>query len=199
MSNDNENVIGLTAKDQADLEALAGEEEFTLPEPEYHTLLEVWTRVLEPSLEAASEAVTSGYAGRIVNSYPGIGFADMNDFRDLYFAKLEEMKNALAYEIATDEECLNHTSRETDVEFNSLHYRNLLLSWNTIVLAWEMAWDTTSNDAAIELGTTSEIYKMFFGEQGITQHLGAIGFEFTEDDQQELTDALEEFKVGSDV
>lgn len=165
--------------------------------PEFHTVLEVWQQVLKPAADEMTAKVLPQWASRIIGQYTGITYADMERFRDLYYGKIVELAGLLDEEIATDDECFNNHTPEDDVEHNSAHYFNVLLAWQVRMMEWELAWETTSPDAAIELAALSEVHKMFFGQQGITQFLDNIKYEFTEHDQAKLATALDELKAGA--
>lgn len=183
----------LSEKDKADLAALD-----SLEDIEYHTLLEVWTALLEPAAAELGKRVHPQWATRTISQYPEMTFAAMPLFRDLYYGKLGEMKKILADEIASDDRCLDRKERVEDATDNATHYKNLLLLWQMQIQEWEIAWDTAHPDAPADLASISEVHKLFFGEMGIVQHLSEIGFEFTEDDQQVLADALQAQREGDD-
>lgn len=166
--------------------------------PSFHTVLEVWREVLKPAADEAVKKVTPQYANRITSEYRELAFADMNDFRDSYFAKIAELQEILATEIASDVECLTWATPEEDVENNTSHYLNLLTQWQLAVLGWEIAWECTNADAAIEIAAISEVHKMFFGPTGLTAFLDNIKFEFTEADSAELARVLNDFRGGAD-
>ena len=164
--------------------------------PTYRTILEVWKEVLRPARDEMSAKVLPQYAQRIISSYVGISFSDMEVFRDRYYSKILDLAEILDEEIASDPECLHHHTPEEDVEHNREHYFNLILHWQMALLQWEMDWETTDPYAAVEMAAISEVHKMFFGQTGFIQFLDNINFEFTEDDQRLLSSELEEMKAG---
>lgn len=164
--------------------------------PSYHPILQVWSEVLSNADAELNAAITPQWASRITASYREINFADMPAFRDALFSKLVHYHQIVVAEIETDDECLNMLSPEDDVEHNAGHYRNILRDWQLALLDWEMAWDCTAANAAIELAALSELHKMIFGETGITGFLDNIKFEFTEADQREMAEALQAKKEG---
>lgn len=164
------------------------------PEVEYHTLLQIWRDVLNGSRDAISRTVTPNWAVRMTTAYPQIAVQEMNIYRDAYFAKIEQLEEILLFEIETDPLCLQHTTREDDLEKNRLHYVNLIKDWQLAILAWEMEWDCTTEDAHIQIGAISEAHKFFFGPTGITGFLDQIGFQHTESDQEELFDLFNELR-----
>lgn len=171
------------------------EEASTAP---YHTILELWREVLSPATDELKRSVSPQWANRIVSSYQGLQFSDMDNFRDTYFTKVLTLADILADEIDSDDEALNHTSPEEDVENNTPHYLTVLFNWQQQFLLWELGWRCTASDAAVEIAALSEVHKMFFGEQGLTALLDQIKFEFTDDHRQMLSELLEETKAAEE-
>lgn len=159
-------------------------------EPEFHTVLEVWQEVLSNAPVLANDPVTPQWASKMVGTYPGVTFADTPLLHRGYFQKIMELGEILNTEISHDPDCLTYDKAEDDAANNSQHYKNLLRDWQLTFLQWEMDWDPTTTGAACELGAISEVHKMFFGQTGIVPYLDQIKFEFTDQDQQELADAL---------
>jgi len=160
----------------------------------YHSILEVWRAVLAPAQAERATRITPQWANRVVNTYRGVEFKDMHRFTESYFDRVQELTIILDDEIALDDECLNVTSPEEDVEHNTVHYLNVLFNWQKCILAHELAWKPEDKDAAIMIGVLSEIHKMFFETTGLTGLLDQINFEFTDDDRQLLASELEDLK-----
>lgn len=188
--------------DQADIEKLFGEPDGgpDIPSPEFHTILEVWREVLKPANDEAKKKVTPQWANRMITSYAKLDFADLDILRDMYFEKIAELAQIVDAEIATDSDALTWATPEEDGDENSEHYKNVLTEWQLRFLGWELDWTCTDEWASVELASISEVHKMFFGDNGLTQFLDNIRFEFTEADQAELAGALKalrDAKVGS--
>ncbi len=171
--------------------------------PTYHVLLKVWRDVLEPAAKEAEKPVTPQWANKMVATYAGLKFADCLALRDNYFGILGELAAILNWQISTDPGCLSYADRESDVENNAHHYKNIILNWQMMFLQYELEWDCTSEYAAVDLAALSEVHKTLFGgpdRQGFMGHLDAIGFtdHFTEADQQDLHDALTEMRENSE-
>lgn len=196
MSNDKPSEhIEFSDKDREDLAALGVT---TGDEPQFHPILQVFREVLKPARSEKDTKVTPQYANRIVQSYKGIDFADMNLFRDTYYDKIIELEEILLEVIASDDQCLLPTTPEEDKAENSKHYKTLLLEWQKAFMRWEVEWDTAAPDAAVQLGAIGEVHKMFFSQDGITAYLQNIQFEFTEQDQAEVQAELEAIRTGGD-
>jgi hypothetical protein len=189
-----ETPIDFSEQDLSDLEELG-----VMPgqDATFHPILEVWREVLKPARDELDAKVTPQWANRIVGSYAEMRYADMVQFQRRYYGKIIELLDVLDEEIASDEDCLTYSDPEEDAKENAHHYKNLLLQWQLAILQWELDWDTADALASVEIAAISEVHKMFFGQTGITAFLENIGFEFTEDDQQALGEALAEFKVAS--
>jgi hypothetical protein len=186
--------IEMSTKDEEDLKRLLDEG----TPPEFHPVLEVWREVLAPAADLAEEKVTPQWASKMVATYPGLVFADMEDMQRRYFAKIGELAAILDTEIAKDKDCLTYRTPEDDALENSGHYKQLLTDWQLHFLQWELDWETTSPEAATELASISEVHKMFFGPTGLTAYLDNIKFEFNEEDQTELAQSLRALRDGED-
>ena len=162
----------------------------------YTPVLNVWKEILDGSEAVRQERVTPQWANRITTQYKGIYFDAMPLYRDLYYVKIDELRAVLQTEIDSDEECLKYPSIEEDKEHNSYHYMNVIIGWQKAILSWELDWDCTDIDAAIEFAAISEVHKMFFGDTGLTSLLDQINFEFNETAQQLLLAELEELKAN---
>jgi hypothetical protein len=166
--------------------------------PSYHTILEVWQKVLEPAEADSKRKVGMPWAMRIIAEYREITFAQVNLVRDRYHEKLADLIEILDVEIDSDPQCFEHTTAEEDREHNGHHYLNLLTLWQFAFVKWEHEWDVAREDAAIEIAALSEAQKMFFGDTGLTQHLDNIQLQFTQEDQEDLGRALQEYKASLD-
>lgn len=164
--------------------------------PSFHTVLEVWRETLRPAGDLRGEKVTPQYASRMLASYNGLTFKDMPALQDRYYSKILELLDVLDTLIADDPDCLTYTNAEDDAENNGRHYKRLLTEWQLMFLYWELDWDTTAKDAAIELTALSEVHKAFFGPTGLTQFLESIPFEMTEADGEEINAAFDELREG---
>lgn len=184
--------IELTSQDEEDLAKLLSEGKA----PDYHTILEVWRETLVPAETELVKRVTPTWAARIVASYTGVSFADMNLYRDTYFGMFIELLDILRAEIDTDEECLKFYSPADDAENNANHYKNVLRDWQKALLLWELEWDCTDPAAPVKLAAIAEVHKAVFGPTGITQFLDNIGLEFNESDQVEMGEALNEYRLS---
>jgi hypothetical protein len=162
----------------------------------YHPILEVWRAVLEPARGQRDVKVTPAWANRVIGSYAGVTYADMNNFRDAYFGMVIQMADVLEFEISTDDECLNNFTPEDDLEHNVHHYKNLLRDWQMVLMQRELDWDCESPNAAVEMAVLSEVHKMFFGDTGLTQFLDNIQLQIDETDQAMIRNALDELKAG---
>jgi len=165
---------------------------------QFHTILEVWREVLKPAQTERTKPITPQWANRICTTYREINFADMLEFRDRYFDKIAELLGILVAEIESDDECLKFTTPEEDVEFNSHHYLNILINWQKTFLGWELEWDCADPDAGVELGSISEVHRMFFDQNGLVALLDQIKFEFTDDDRDLLAGELESLRTASE-
>lgn len=163
----------------------------------YRTLLEIWGVILEPAVggEMREEPISPQWATKMVTTYPGIGFKQVTPIHYGVFALAAELAGILKEEVASDDECLKKASAEEDAEENAGHYRSLLAGWQIHLLLKELEWNPEDDDAAVQLAVLSEVQQMFLGQTGLVAHLDNIGFEFTEDDQAELQQKLQDARA----
>lgn len=162
------------------------------PQAPYRTLLEVWRAVLEPARndEMRTDPISPQWATKMVTTYPGIGFSDVENIHHGVFDLAGDLAQLLDDEIADDDECLKVASAEEDAERNAVHYRNMLAAWQIHLLTEELSWHPSDPVAAVTLAVLSEVQQMFLGQTGLVGHLDSIGFQFTEGDQAELQQKL---------
>lgn len=165
-------------------------------EAPYHTILHVWREVLKPAAAESRKKITPQWATKIVARYSGITYADMPRFRDLYFGSILALAEILEAEIDGDDECLKHATAEEDVEHNTTHYLNVLISWQLQFMQWEIDWEPTSPDAAVQIAALGEVHQMFFGPEALTALLDQINFQFTDDDRELMSSALQSLLEG---
>lgn len=164
----------------------------------YHTVLEMWREVLKPATREASSKITPQWANRICSSYRELQFRDMPAFRDTYFERITTLADVLDVEIDSDDECLNMESADEDVEHNGRHYLNLLVDWQKLFLTWELEWECTDPNAAVDLAVIAEVHRMFFDNTGLTSLLDSINFEVSDADRDMLAAALEELRTSQE-
>jgi hypothetical protein len=163
------------------------------PEPEqYRTLLEIWRAVLEPAVtgEMRQDPISPQWAVKMVTTYPGVGFADVDAIHHGVFDLAAELSEILTDEINSDDECLKKASAEEDASENARHYKYLLAAWQVHILQEELTWRPADRDAAVRLAVLSEVQQMFLGETGLVAHLEQIGFQFDDADKDELQQHL---------
>ena len=97
----------------------------------YRTLLEVWRAVLEPAVanELRHDPISPQWATKMVTTYPGVGFRDVEAIHHGVFDLAAELAELLNEEIATDDECLKKASAEEDAQENAGHYKYMLAAW----------------------------------------------------------------------
>lgn len=163
-----------------------GEAEQALP---YRTLLEIWRAVLEPAVDGdiRDEPISPQWAVKMVTTYPGVRFADVDAIHRGVFDLAAELAEYLDAEIGADDEALKKADAKEDAEENSRHYKDLLALWQGHILQAELAWRPSDDDAAVQLAILSEVQQMFLGETGLVAHLESIGFQFDDADRDELS------------
>ena len=159
-------------------------------------VLKVWQEVLKSAAVDSTKGVTPNWSVQILSQYPGIGYADMPDMADAFFSLIAELEAVLNAEIATDGDCLSYVTAEEDMEHNRTHYLNILKDWQLAILEHELDWHPSHPFAAIEVAAISEVHKLFFGQNGITEYLHQSGFQYDSIDAALIMDALNDRRGG---
>jgi hypothetical protein len=157
----------------------------------YHSILEIWSAIVSGAPSEAEKRITPQWATRMAAKHTGVRVQDAGLLQDYYFGHIMDLAKILQFEIETDDECLNVTSATEDVEHNSFHYKNVLITWQKQFLQWELEWDYTAEDAAIQVAALSEVHSMFFSPEGVTGLLDQINFQFTDADRETLQGELQ--------
>lgn len=182
----------LSDQDKADLDLLMRDQ----PEPEYHTVLEIWKETLREENFAANSKITPQWAQAITAGYMGVTFADMPAYVEEYFTLLRTCRQIVLDEIDTDDQALHRLKVEEDAADNAHHYKNILRDWQLEFLRRELEWDCTAPDAGIQLAALGEAHKLLLGQNGLTGHLEVIKLEFTEEDRDAQAAALMELRAS---
>jgi len=190
---------GTTVTETIEFDDIPDDPSELTPEPNeapYRTLLEVWRAVLEPATtgEMREEPISPQWATKMVTTYPGVGFADVEAIHHGVFELAAELAEILDSEIATDDECLKKASAEEDGTENARHYKDLLAAWQVHLVQEELAWRPSHSGAAVDLAILSEVQQMFLGETGLVAHLDSIGFQLSDGQFLEALVAAKEEK-----
>jgi len=184
--------IELPEKDAADVARL-----HAVPEdeaPQFHPILEVWTKILEPAAGLRDSNPSPQWCSKIVGKYAGVTFADCLNIQRAYFDLLTQCRDALDWVISTDASALDRLTPEDDRIFNDVNYFNVLLLWQMTFLNYELEWDCTDQFAAAELAAIGEAHGALFGQLGVTAYLDNIQFQFGDADQELMLELLNEMK-----
>lgn len=183
-----------TEQDLKDIEDMNAEPDGK-PVP-FYPILKVWREVLKPAAEVGEQRIEPHWAVAICGMYSQMTFADMEDFRSRYFAKIETLREILQKQIDSDEDSLKPETPAEDREHNSAAYKQVITDWQIAFVEWDIEWDPSSPHAAAEHAAMSEVYKMFFADDALISYLDNIKMEFTDDDRQNLQVALDTAKAG---
>ena len=164
------------------------------PNVQPNSILKVWQEVIKGSQVVRKERVNPQWAQRVTSEYRQVFYQDMNDYASLFYDKIDQLLEVLDTEVETDDQCLEFNTPAEDLDHNFTHYVNVIFAWQKVILSWELNWDCSDPDAAIELAAIIEVHKMFFGDVGLVALLDQINFEFPEDLQVQLFTEMEELK-----
>ena len=169
------------------------------PEP-YSSIAKIWKLTLDNADEAEKMAPTPDWCGVIIGKWPFLkAFSDMQPLHEHYFRILKDARAVLDNALEEYPEALEPTDRDEDVETNKDFYIHLLREWQKCLLVEQAAWDCTASDAAPWFAALGEVQTQLVGRDGLVGYLGAIQLPFTEDEQAELDQELNEFRESLEV
>lgn len=185
----------LTPADLADLETLGldadGEE---IPTPTKRTLLELWNEIFS-SLEAnEAEKIDPATASRVISAWPQMKIQEVARYHEIYYARLRELRTILHILIEAHPKALENT--EDDAEKNGDLYTELLIDWQVCIQEWQQEWTCTDAEAHIQLAAEADALNFTVGAHGLANHLSEIGFDFSDERQAQIVEALEDAKAG---
>ena len=157
-------------------------------EIQQHTLLEVWSSLLDNIDQVRTQKPSMRDVAYISGRFPEVKFADAGRYAEEYYDRLEQYRDILQAEIDSNPKALKNV--EGDATENRHHYLNLLALWNGLAQRWENEWDYASPDAAIEFAAIVQANAFVLGEQGLVAHLASIDFEMTPEDGEAIQAAI---------
>lgn len=153
--------------------------------PKNHTILEVWSSVLDAIEDARDSRITVSKAAQLVATYPFLSFEDLPAYMEAYYDYLVQYRSLLREEIASDDKALTWTEPDDDAEQNRHHYLNLMVGWQRLALHLRSEWEVGAF-AGIKLAALNDTQQFMLGERGIINLLGQIKFSYDDDDANEI-------------
>lgn len=189
----------LTDQDQKDLEAMWGEQTNGV----YRSVLLIWDELIKPENIATNKAegISMQWATIMCGRYPQVTYEATIDFHGWYFEFLEKLADVLHEHVAVlkadEHDPLGAENAEEDVANNHDSFIHVLTEWQLALLDFELAWRPDIKHAAAYVAALGEVQQFFFGERGLTGHLEAIKFEFTDEDTAALAGKLAERQASA--
>lgn len=163
----------------------------TIPEVQPITVLETWLHVLGTADIGDDEPkVSMQFASHLIRSYPELKFRDLKAVDARFREKLLDFRDILQAEVDGEPAALKRMA--TDAADNRHLYLNAILGWQQSTVEWELNWDPSAVDAAVEFAACAEAHRFALSPMGLIAHLDAIGLEFGPDDEQAVIDAVME-------
>lgn len=183
---------GQAAMDAADARK-AQETAEKLGQGEYeHTFLEMWETQLTGHIEATMAPLSLPVAANILNAYPWLTHATINDYRSLRASLLQEAFETFLDTIGDeDDKKKRYKENVKDWPRHKELYMELIAAWNKMVSKWGDDWSEVAAATGPEgvshaaIGDVSGL--LLNNEYGLTEGLKTLkGFEFTQEDREKL-------------
>lgn len=156
------------------------------PKPADHTVLEIWQKVLSNVDAAKKERITTTNAFKLLTSYPFLTTKDLVPYYTAFYWCLEQYRDALEFEIDTDDRCLEWTDPDLDSENNRHHYTNLMVNWQRLALSMRTDWEASSELAGPQLAALNDSQAFMLGEKGIINLLSQLKLDYDQADADEV-------------
>ena len=169
-----------------------------IPEPSYHSVAEVWLRVLEANESVREGGVNMTAAASLTQSYPHLTFQDCYPVHERFHTIMSGMLDILEGVLAGRAHAFSVDNPVDDLELNRQLYIDLLREWQKELVSLELMWSPVFPDAAIQFAAFHLAYKFFFDPStGLVNHLESIKLTLTEDERNELAEALQAHKEAN--
>lgn len=167
--------IPLTEQDELDL-ALLG-----TAQPPQHSLLTIWTMLLDEIDTSRAEPIPVGVAAKVVASWPFLTFQETAIYHERYHARLADMRDILRNVISIDPDATSFTG-DDDARENHAIYRDLLVAWHIKLDDLEHEWRAEHPVSHIDVAVISDVRAFIFAQTGLAGHLDAIGYQLGDDE-----------------
>lgn len=163
---------------------------------EYHAILEVWKAYLDPAEGATETPPSMDWVGIIMANWAHVlkDFSQLKAVQKHYFRIILDAKAVLDDVVESDPDCYDVSTAAEDAERNKDHYRHMLLQWQKVLLVEQANWDIDDPESAEIFVALGEVQNQLLGKQGLANLLGVISLPWTEEEQEELTQELHEFR-----
>ena len=163
--------------------------EAVIPDPEPHSILEIWSSILS-NIEAEEEIpVSVKQAAKITAMWPKLEVQDCSAYQALYYEYLKEMRAVLEHEISTDPDCFSRVGEE-DGELNWHHYMNVNLTWVSLTRQWEKSWNSDDWNSHISMAALADAGSFCVSSEGIISMLQHNHFQLDPVDMEWMQEIL---------
>lgn len=157
------------------------------------TVLEAWWELLKRVPVEKELPITMDMVIPVINNFPWLQLYDVPTHFKTFYKLLGEALEILTFEIESEPECLERG--EDDAELNHGHYLNVLIGWNKMLKVQAETWDVSALSAGAEMSGTISANEFLVGANGLTAHLGAIDFQYSNEDRDLVNGAVNEVEV----
>lgn len=162
----------LTEQDREDLDSLENP-------PAEHSLLEIWSLVLDNVSAVAKQPIPANVAAKVVASWPFLTFQETAQYHLIYHQILEELGDDLSELIRKHPEAIGWVG-DDDAEHNHALYREILVTWHNQLDSYEEDWRAGDSNSHIWIAAIADTRAFIFSQMGLAGHLDAIGFQMSD-------------------
>lgn len=167
-------------------------------EPEYHAILKVWRDMLDPAHQNRHLPPTPDWCAVLVARWPFLSFKDCGVVQSEYFSIFDLAHEIIEQVYRDHPKAFGVDNREDDIENKDL-YVFLLSEFQKALFTVQHAWSHTDPYAGAKMAALGEAQQQILGKQGLASYLGVVGLPFTQEEQDEMNQELNEFRATLEV
>lgn len=167
-------------------------------EPPYNAILKVWRAMLDPAVQSRDRAPSPDWCAIIIARWPFLKFADCGTVQREYFKIFDSIHDVIEQVYSDNAEAFEIDDRDKDVENKDL-YVFLLKEFQKVLFVAQSEWTYDDPDAGPKMAALGEVQQQLLGKEGLASYLAVIGMPFTEEEQLDMNQELQEFRESLEV
>jgi hypothetical protein len=168
------------------------------PAQEYHSVLKAWRSMLDPEMQNRHLPPSPDWCATIIARWPFLKFSDCGTVQREYFAIFDHMHEIIEQVYRDHPKSFEVDNRDDDAENKDL-YVFLLAEWQRALFIVQSEWKYDDPDAGPKMAALGEVHAQVLGKQGMAAYLGAINLPYTQEEQNDMNEELEEFRKSLEV
>lgn len=201
MSDDNVTPLFPSTDDVVEVpDTIEGIDETPAPTEEapYNSILKVWRAMLDPVVQSRERPPTPDWCAVLIARWPFLKFSDCGTVQAEYFKIFDTIHEILEMVYLDNEDAFEVKTRDEDVENKDI-YVHCLKEFQKSLFVVQAEWSHDDPEAGPKMAALGEAQQQLLGKDGLASYLGVIGLPFTDEEQLEMNQELQEFRESLEV